>query len=497
MPVGRGAPPGAPRRRRVLVTALGSYAGRAVAEALAKDGCDVDGVDTKGAQQDGSPAQEDKGAKGKGTVRRLVGELWRYDDAATAVAGCDAVVHIAQYGAWDGVAAGAMQHAACQRHHGDAFANVVRACVAERVGAIVLVSHAAAAHADEPRDDGKEASGWTPAKPRAIFGDAFARSCHALERDALVANGAGIGAGGAGALLTVVLRPGRLYGEGEPLCGALASAARRAQRGWPGAALFPCGPPEALANWIHADNLAAACCAAVNALLGGQTPRIHTHDVDSWPECAGKLYHVSDGSPVNSYAFAGTVLAAAGYDGIYDARDHWPRLVAIALAHVASLAHAVCGTKLGCTVPQVRRWCDGMQATPRNDAATRDFGYTPVLDVPTAVSRTVTGLVARGLGAQGATRDRYAFRRRMTRAMKVGSVALFAAVVTYLVQMLGWMLLALGAADANGGDEAALSGGYVDEDVRLPAEEFEGGGRMIEDDVDIRGVRWSSTTARP
>ena len=453
-------------------------------------------------------------APGAGNITRLVGDVRKVEDACAAVSGMHAVVHVAVLGGADGVANGALKQNACHSAHSSAFTNLTRACIVEDVGTLVVISHAAAGHDAETGATGAEAAGWTPARKGIVFGDAFCRSVHALERDAISANGSCVGVGGQRPLLSVVLRPGRVYGEGEALTGAIVSAASRARRGW-WPALVPCGSPKVCANWIHADNAAHAAASAVCTLVdSGRVgeERVHSHNPDKWPSCAGRIYHVSDGSAVNSYAFTASVLEAAGYDGIYEERDHWPALCAIAIAYVCTYSHLLLGTKFGCTVPQAKRWCEATTSSPSNAAALRDLGYMPVVDVHAAVARTACGLLRRNFGPLPGTALRARRRRAALRGLVAVLLALFAAILVYYMQMLMWWSFgghkSASSSSSEEGAAAQLSGGYVLERERMmeelrradwPSSEFEGNVDDINDADTLGGsggavpdVRWKN-----
>ena len=101
-------------------------------------------------------------------------------------------------------------------------------------------------------------------------------------------------------MLTCVIRPAAIYGEGE-------------ERHFPrivrhmDAGLFKFRIGAAMVDWVHADNLAQAFCNATDILINArnQSGTIACH-------CAGRAYSISDGECVDSFEFLRPLCEARG-----------------------------------------------------------------------------------------------------------------------------------------------------------------------------------------
>lgn len=211
---------------RILVTGASGMLGRAVADRLAERAGHQVTVMQRRPLSDGAYPER-------------LGDLSNDEDVSRAVAGQDAVVHLAAkvdvVGPWQDY----------ERINIGGTAAVVRACRAHGVSRLVYVSSPSVAHTGSSL----AGEGAGPADPTRARGN-YARSKAAAERIALAADSA--------ELRVVAVRPHLVWGPGDTqLIGRILDRARSGR-------LPLLGPGTALVDTTYVDNAAAAIVAALD-----------------------------------------------------------------------------------------------------------------------------------------------------------------------------------------------------------------------------------------
>jgi nucleoside-diphosphate-sugar epimerase len=241
---------------RVLLTGASGFVGRAVARRLAETGAAV------------RPALR-KGPAAPGAV--VVGEIGPHTDWSAALAGVDAVVHLAAR-AHVVRETEADPDAAFRRVNVDGTRRLAEAARAAGVRRFVYLS-SAGVHGD--RTDGKPFTEDAPPRPH----DAYTRS--KWEAEQALAATAG--------LPVAVLRAPLVYGPGAPANFLELLRAVDAER------LLPLGAVRNRRDLVGVENLADAVAACL-----------------SKPEAAGRRYLVADGDPVSTPELVRRLAAALG-----------------------------------------------------------------------------------------------------------------------------------------------------------------------------------------
>ena len=266
---------------RTLVTGASGMLGAGVACALAARGDDVTVLQRR--------------ASGLG-VREVLGDVADAAVVRRAVAGCEAVVHLAAkvdvVGPW----------AEYERANVEGTRVVVAACEAAGVARLVHVSSPSVAHGGAAL----MGVGAGPADPGAARG-AYARSKAVAERIALGA-----------ALSVVAIRPHLVWGPGDTqLVGRIVERARAGR-------LVMIGTGAALIDTTYVDNAVDALVAAVDA------------------EVSGEALVVSNGEPRPVGEILRRLCAAAGVPG---PRRHVPVPVALGAGTVVERVWSVLGRR--------------------------------------------------------------------------------------------------------------------------------------------------------
>lgn len=141
---------------------------------------------------------------------------------------------------------------------------------------------------------------------------------------------------------------------------------------------FALGDGRARFSHVYVDNLAHAHVLAARALAPGS-------------KIAGRAYFITDHPPSNFFDFVAPYLAELG---IRRARFPLPEAAAWAAACSIEALYAIAGTALS-TAPTLTRY--SVAATCRDfwfnhAAATRDFGYEPIVSTEDARARTLLWL---------------------------------------------------------------------------------------------------------
>ena len=271
--------------------------------------------------------------------------------AAQAVAGVDAVIHVAaKAGVWGPAAEYEASNVTATQHLLDA----ARAAGVKRFvftsSPSVTFDGGDAVHADES----------LPYPDRHLAH--YPRTKAEAERRVLAANSP--------TFKTCALRPHLVYGPGDPhLLPRLVSRARQGRLAWIG--------PGNQVDVTYVDNAAHAHLLALDA-LGAP---------DAKP--AGKAYFISQGTPVAPDAWVNALLAGIGVAPV-------TRRVPLALASAAGAVLEAAWSLLRLRgEPMMTRFVAAQLGTSHHydlTAARRDFGYALLVDDDTAHQRTVQWL---------------------------------------------------------------------------------------------------------
>lgn len=277
---------------KVLVTGASGMLGSGVAAALAARGDEVTVFQRRPASTPAGPA--------RGRMRESLGDLGDAAAVARAVAGQDAVVHLAAkvnaIGAW----------ADYERVNVAGTATLLRACHSAGVPRMVFTSSPSVAHAGHSL----VGVGAGPADPTAARGP-YARSKAMAEQLALAADARGD-------LAVVAVRPHLVWGPGDTQL--VARIARRARAG----RLPVLGSGAALVDTVYVDN-------AVDALVAA---------LDRCEQARGRALVVTNGEPRPIAEILTRWAQAAGGPGVSEPSRRVPARVAVAAGSVVDVVTA-------------------------------------------------------------------------------------------------------------------------------------------------------------
>ncbi len=320
--------------QRVLVTGAGGFLGGAVARLLVEHGYRV-----RHLSRHRYPALDTLG------IEQATGSLENPQAVRRAVAGCDAVCHVAaKAGIWGSLGDYWRPNVLGTRH-------VLSACRAEGIPRLVVTSSPSVVfhHGDQQGIDES-----TPYPNH--YESLYSRTKAVAEREALAANSP--------TLAVCALRPHLIWGPGDPhLLPRLAARARagRLRRVGPGG----------LVDTTCVENAAHAHLLALQRLAPGAP-------------CAGKAYFIANGQPTNLWELVNRLLAAVGEQPV-------TKTISPKLAYAAGVAAELAWSCLHLPgEPPMTRFVARELATAHwfnLAAAQTDLGYQPVLPLDTAIAR--------------------------------------------------------------------------------------------------------------
>ena len=313
-----------------LVTGGAGYFGRQLAAELLRRGNAVRVLDVR------APEPPLRGAD------LMIGDITRLEDARKACAGVDTVFHAAALLDW------ARWPTREQRERSVAVnvrgvENIVRAA---REAGVARLVHTSTNNVtlDAPVIDGDESLPYA-ARTR----DLYTETKILGEQIALAGNGEG--------LLTCVIRPGGIYGPGDPTM-----LRKLAQQLAAGRYVATIGDGSALSDNTHVLNLVDGQIEAARHLVPGSP-------------LEGQAYFITDGQPINYFEFFRPLVTGVGL-------VHPKRRVPAGLVHACMTAWEWAHAKLGAPAPLLRSLEVRKIAIShynRIDKARRDFGWTPKL----------------------------------------------------------------------------------------------------------------------
>ncbi len=283
----------------------------------------------------------------------LLGDLRVPADVRRACVGVDTVFHTAAIVDFVGIARPELRLRIVELNV-VVTENVIAACIAEGVSRLVYTSSNNVLLGPPVRD----ADGSTPYPARHV--DLYSRTKTRAERAVLAANGRG-------GLATCALRPGGIYGVGDPfyLPELIAKCAR-------GLLVADIGDGRSLADNTFVGNLVHGELLAAEHLT-----------LDS--PLAGRAYYITDGEPTPPLEFFRPIIEGLGYR-MPTLRLPYRPMYALGYAwealHRFHLAPEPQITRLHCMKAAVSH--SGSIAE-----ATRDFGYLPIHDWRRALEETL------------------------------------------------------------------------------------------------------------
>jgi nucleoside-diphosphate-sugar epimerase len=320
---------------KALVTGGGGFLGGAVVRLLRQRGREV-----RSFTRTAYPWLDELG------VEQCFGDLADPAAVEKATAGVDAVYHVAaKAGVWG-------RHADFVATNVTGTENVIAACKKHGIGKLVYTSTPSVAHGGGDLEGANESVPY-PEHFEAYYPETKAKA----ERAVLAANGPD--------LATVALRPHLIWGPGDPhLVPRILARAREGK-------LRRIGSRPVKVDVTYIDNAADA------HVLAGER-------LDAGAACAGKAYFLSNGEPVELWAFIDRVLAVAGLPPVTRSVSAWKaRLAGRVLEWVYRLL------QLPGEPPMTRFVASQMSTSHWYDisAARRDLGYEPRVSVEEGLRR--------------------------------------------------------------------------------------------------------------
>ena len=301
-------------------------------------------------------------------VTYVRGDILEPDDLRRTFAGADLVFHLAAL-----IDVG--QNAPERVHAVNATGtrNVVEACRAAGVPALVATSSLDVIYSGHSIHDADETTPYPSSYP-----SAYCVSKAEGERAVRDADGTALAGRGDRRLRTIVVRPGSIWGEGDPYhVGAMVELARRGP-------VVRLGRESAPTHFTYVGNVAHAVALAGRALLEGRE------------EAVGQVYFVSDFAPRNFFDHLEPVVRAAGGRmlpaGAGAARAPM-RLLGRALELAADALRPIVPFRPLFTTFSVDYVCNTF--TVRSDKAERLLGYRPIYGEAEAWARTLDAVRSR------------------------------------------------------------------------------------------------------
>lgn len=272
------------------------------------------------------------------------GDLRSYDDVAKACAGIDTIFHTAAIVDFVGCASRARRRRSEELNVGGTL-HLLRAARECGVGRFVYTSTNNVV-LGEPVVDANHSTPY----PRRYY-DLYSETKSVAERAVLAANGKR-------GVLTCALRPGGIYGPGDPFY--LPTMVEKCARGLLVARI---GDDSALADNTFIDNL-----------LHGEI--LAAESLESGAASAGRVYYITDGEPTNPLEFFRPLIEGMGF--------RYPRLRVPyrPMFRVAQLWELLARARLAPEplLTRVQVMKVAVSHAGSIEEARRDLGYEPVVD---------------------------------------------------------------------------------------------------------------------
>jgi nucleoside-diphosphate-sugar epimerase len=330
---------------KVLVTGGGGFLGGAIVRQLLDRGLQVVSL-----------SRGDYPELAKSGVQTLRGDLGDPATVSAAVAGCEAVFHVAAlpgiWGPWT------------LYHQVNVLGtdNIIAACQEHAVSKLIYTSTPSVVHA------GGDVAGVDESTPYAShFSAHYPRSKAIAEQRVLKANGEH-------GLSSVALRPHLIWGPGDNHLVPRTLARARSGR------LRLVGDGSQLVDSVYIDNAADAHLCALDQLDGDAG-------------CAGKAYFISQGEPLPVRQLINGILEAGGLPPV--SKTIHPRIAWLAGA-VFEMTYGL--LRLRSEPPMTRFLAEQLSTAHWYDisAARRDLGYQPKVNIEQGMERLKEALQASG-----------------------------------------------------------------------------------------------------
>jgi nucleoside-diphosphate-sugar epimerase len=319
---------------KALVTGGGGFLGGAVVRQLLNRGDAV-----RSFTRTRYPWLDDLG------IEQVLGDLADPVAVTKAVEGCDVVIHVAaKAGVWG-------RFTDYYRVNVVGTKNVIAACRNAGVGRLVYTSTPSVVYSG-PVENGNES---LPYPKR--YTAAYPQTKAIAERAILAANGPD--------LLTVALRPHLIWGPGDPHLIPRVLARARAGK------LRRVGTGPVMVDVTYVDNAATAHVLAADRLR----PKAPV---------AGKAYFISNGEPVDLWAFLNRVLEVAGLPPVTKTISPWKARLAGRVLETVYRTLRLPGE------PAMTRFVAAQLSTPHwfdISAARHDLGYEPRVSIDDGLKR--------------------------------------------------------------------------------------------------------------
>ncbi|WP_309387151.1 NAD-dependent epimerase/dehydratase family protein [Cerasicoccus frondis] len=329
---------------KILVTGSGGFLGSRIAGLLLEKGYEVRGY--------GRSPQSKNAARGVDVVQGGLGDA---DAVSQAVKGCDAVFHVAaKAGVWG-------REEEFYEANVTGARNVLKACQQHGVERLVYTSTPSVTFSGEAFEGANESLPLNPSNELSPYA-----------RTKAIAEGELLAAHGEAGVRICALRPHLIWGVGDPHLVPRVVAKAKTGR------LRIVGEGGNRVDLTHVDNAAAAHLLAFDALNHGT--------------CGGRAYFLSDGEPVVLWDWINDLLRRVGV----------PPIEKKISAKAATQIGGVCEWGWGAFGLKGEPPMTRFVATELSkshwfsiDAARRDFGYKPKVDLDKALQDVVADLQSR------------------------------------------------------------------------------------------------------